>query len=125
MDGHERPLSPFMNYRWQITNTISILHRVTGMILSGGLLVLVCWLAAVAGGPAAFDSIQGFYGGVLFQLALTGWAFAFFFHLANGIRHLCWDIGWGFGHAQIAAGGWAVVTFAVVATLAFAAIAVF
>ena len=125
MDGHERPLSPFLNYRWQITNSLSILHRATGIVLSGGLLVLVCWLAAVAGGADAFAAIQGFYSGAVFDLALIGWSFCFFYHLGNGIRHLCWDIGWGFGQAQITAGGWAVVVFAVVATAVFAVAAVF
>lgn len=125
MDGHDRPLSPFMHYRWQITNSLSILHRITGVVLSAGLLVLVCWLAAIAGGAESFAAIQSFYGGVAFDLALVAWAFCFFYHLGNGIRHLCWDIGWGFGHAQIAAGGWAVVAFAVIATLVFAAAAVF
>lgn len=125
MDGHERPLSPFLTYRWQITNTLSILHRLTGIGLSVGLLVLVCWLAAVAAGPAAFAAVEAFYGGLVFGLALLAWAFCFFFHLGNGIRHLCWDIGWGFGHAQITAGGWSVVAFAVIATAVFAVAVVF
>ncbi len=120
MDGQERPLSPFLNYRWQITNTLSILHRATGLVLSAGLLVLVCWIAAVASGPEAFAAIQSFYSGIVFDVFLIGWAFAFFYHLGNGIRHLCWDAGWGFGHAQIAAGGWTVVVFAVLATIVFA-----
>ena len=47
----ERPLSPFMHYRWQYTNTLSILHRITGVLLSLCFFVLVYWLAAAAGGP--------------------------------------------------------------------------
>ena len=125
MEGHERPLSPFLNYRWQITNTVSIFHRATGIALSAGLLILVCWLAAVAGGPESFAAVQGFYGGTLFDLVLIGWSFCFFYHLANGIRHLCWDIGWGFGQAQITAGGWAVVIFAVAATVLYAGFVIF
>jgi succinate dehydrogenase / fumarate reductase cytochrome b subunit len=125
MNADQRPLSPFMIYRWQITNLLSFLHRATGVVLSAGLLILVCWLVALAAGPESFAAIRSFYSGLLFDLVLTGWAFCFFYHLANGIRHLFWDVGWGFGHGQITAGGWAVVVFAVVATLVFALGAVF
>lgn len=125
MNGQERPLSPFMTYRWQITNSLSILHRLTGIGLSAGLLILVCWLTAVAGGAESFAAVESFYSGTLFDLALVAWSFCFFYHLANGVRHLCWDIGWGFSHAQINAGGWAVVGFAVIATVVFALTAVF
>lgn len=125
MNGHERPLSPFMIYRWQVTNSLSILHRATGLGLSAGLLILVCWLTAIAGGADSFAAIQPFYGNIVFDLVLVAWSFCFFFHLANGIRHLCWDIGWGFSHAQINAGGWAVVVFAAIATAVFALVVVF
>jgi succinate dehydrogenase / fumarate reductase cytochrome b subunit len=121
MDGHDRPLSPHMQvYRWQITNTLSILHRMTGVMLSVGLLVLVCWLIAIASGEEVYGNVQAFYAATWFKLPLTGWAFCFFFHFANGIRHLFWDIGRGFEPAQIRASGWAVVSFAVMATAAYA-----
>ena len=123
MDGRERPLSPFWNYRWQITNTLSILHRATGVALSAGLLVLTCWLLAIASGVDAFADVQALFGSAWFKLPLAGWAFCFFYHLGNGIRHLAWDIGLGFEHSQIRAGGWAVVVFAVVATAAYALLA--
>lgn len=120
MNGQERPTSPHAQvYRWQITNTLSILHRATGVMLSLGLLVLTCWLIAIASGADAYADVEAFYGSAWFKLPLVGWTFCFFYHLANGIRHLCWDVGLGFEHAQIRAGGWAVVVFAVVATLAY------
>jgi succinate dehydrogenase / fumarate reductase, cytochrome b subunit len=55
---------------------------------------------------------------------LVGWTFAFFFHLANGLRHLCWDLGLGYGKAHIQASGWAVVLVTVIATAAFALAAI-
>lgn len=125
MDGQERPLSPHLQiYSWQITNTLSILHRLTGLMLSLGLLVLTCWLIAIASGTEAFADVQALYASTWFKLPLAGWAFCFFYHLANGIRHLAWDIGYCFEHAQIRAGGWAVVVFSVLATLAYAWIAI-
>ena len=89
MDGQQRPLSPHLQiYRWQVTNTLSIVHRATGVMLSLGLLVLVYWLVAIASGPEAFVNAQALYGAAWFKLPLAGWAFCFFFHLGNGIRHL-------------------------------------
>jgi succinate dehydrogenase / fumarate reductase cytochrome b subunit len=121
MDGLERPTSPFLIYRWQITNTLSILHRATGGMLSLGLLVLVCWLVAAASGSEAYANVQSFYASGWFKLPLAGWAFCFFYHLANGIRHLFWDAGFGFGKRQINLGGWAVVVFSMIATLVYVA----
>jgi succinate dehydrogenase / fumarate reductase cytochrome b subunit len=125
MAGIERPVSPHAGiYRWEITNTLSILHRVTGVLLTGGLLVLVCWLLALASGPEVYANVHAFYASAWFKLPLAGWAFCFFFHLGNGIRHLFWDVGVGFGHAQIRASGWAVVVAAVLATGAYTVLAI-
>ena len=51
----QRPLSPFMQYRWLYTNTLSILHRLTGILLSAGFLLLVYWLVAAARGPESYE----------------------------------------------------------------------
>lgn len=97
MSSANRPLSPHLQvYRWQITMSLSILHRMTGVALVFGMLLLVYWLAAAAAGPAAFATAQGLIGSLIGRLLLLGWTFALFYHLCNGIRHLCWDAGWGF-----------------------------
>lgn len=121
MDRVERPLSPHATlYRWQITNTLSILHRATGVFLTLGALVLVWWLMSLAAGATAYQTAGGLLGSGLFKLLATGWIFCFFYHLANGIRHLFWDVGVGFEPNQIRASGWAVVVFAAAATAAYA-----
>lgn len=126
MDSVERPLSPHLGvYRWQITNSLSILHRATGVFLSIGALVLVCWLVALASGPQAYENVEAWYASGWFRLPLAAWTFCFFYHLANGIRHLFWDAGACFEPAQIRAGGWLVVAFAAVATLAYSWLAIF
>jgi succinate dehydrogenase / fumarate reductase cytochrome b subunit len=112
----QRPLSPFLIYRWGVTNTLSILHRITGVLLALGLFFLALWLLALASGPEAYAGIVGFYDGAWFSVLLAGWAFCFFYHLANGIRHLIWDAGYGFERGQVRLGGIAVVVFAIVAT---------
>jgi succinate dehydrogenase / fumarate reductase cytochrome b subunit len=92
----ERPLSPFLQYRWQYTNTLSILHRITGILLSLCFLLLVYWLAAAAAGPVAYSAARAMLGSPLVKLTLAGGLFSFCFHLLNGLRHLFWDAGYGF-----------------------------
>ncbi len=125
MDGVERPLSPHLQvYRWQITNTLSILHRLTGLLLSLGSLVLAAWLMAIASGAQTYAGVLSVLSGPFFKLLFAGCAFAFFFHLGNGVRHLFWDAGMGFDHARYRASGWAVVVFTLLATIAFTAMAI-
>ncbi len=96
MAQRERPLSPFLQYRWQYTNTTSILHRITGVLLSVGFLALVYWLAAAAGGPERYARAMACLGSPLGQVALGGALLSFCFHLLNGVRHLFFDAGHGF-----------------------------
>jgi len=110
-------------YGWRITNTLSILHRLTGLLLSLGALFLAWWLFSAASGPESYANAQDVVGSAWFRLPLIAWTFCFFFHLANGIRHLFWDTGAGFERAQIRTTGWAVVGFAVAATLLYTLIA--
>ncbi|HEX4300289.1 MAG TPA: succinate dehydrogenase, cytochrome b556 subunit [Gammaproteobacteria bacterium] len=92
-----RPLSPHLGiYRWQITMTMSILHRATGVALAVGSIALVWWLVAAGIGPDAFDTVHRFLSSGFGQFLLIGWTFSLFFHLCNGVRHLAWDAGWGF-----------------------------
>ncbi|MGH7126703.1 MAG: succinate dehydrogenase, cytochrome b556 subunit [Stellaceae bacterium] len=113
-----RPLSPHLQvYKWQITMVLSISHRATGLALSVGTLLLVWWLVALATGPQAFAAAQGFVGSWLGKLLLLGWTFSLFFHLANGIRHLFWDAGYGFEIKTTTASGWAVVATSVALTV--------
>ena len=113
-----RPLSPHLQiYRPQITSVLSISHRATGLALSMGTLLLVWWLVALARGPEAFASVQSFVGSWLGRLLLLGWTFSLFFHLANGIRHLCWDAGYGFEIKTAEISGWVVVAAATALTV--------
>lgn len=113
-----RPLSPHLQiYKWPITMALSIGHRATGVALAVGTLLLVWWLVALAQGPDAFATAQGFVGSWLGRLLLLGWSFSLFFHLANGIRHLFWDAGLGFEIKITTASSWAVVAASVALTV--------
>jgi succinate dehydrogenase / fumarate reductase cytochrome b subunit len=85
--------------------------------LAVGTLLLVWWLLAAAAGPAAYAQAQAFIGSWFGVLLLIGWAYALFFHLCNGVRHLVWDTGHGFDLATTYASGWAVVAASAVLTL--------
>ncbi len=113
-----RPLSPHLQiYRPQITSALSIFHRITGVALSVGTLLMVWWLVALASGPRSFDRVAGFTGSALGLLLLFGWTLALFYHLFAGIRHLVWDAGYGFAKPAYHKSGAAVVIAAVAATV--------
>lgn len=119
MPDVQRPLSPHLQvYRWQISNTLSILHRLTGVALAAGAAVLVAWLLAIASGPAAFLRFAAVLRSIPGQLLLLGVTFAFCYHLANGVRHLAWDAGYGFDKHTARKSGAAVVATAAVLTIA-------
>lgn len=117
MAQRERPLSPFMQYRWQYTNTLSILHRATGVFLSAGIVMLVYWLVALASGESAYATALACLSSPLSQLMLFGWLAAFYYHLCNGIRHLFWDAGRGFEKAVARKTGTLMYVSAIVLTL--------
>ena len=112
-----RPLSPHLSvFRWPITMVLSILHRMTGVALSVGLVVYAVWLMAAAAGTGLYEGMNAFFGTFIGKLMLIGWSAAFFLHLANGIRHLVWDAGFGFERSSANATGWLVVVATVLAT---------
>lgn len=120
MTTRNRPLSPHLQiYRLPLLALMSITHRITGIGLVAGLVVLAAWLGAAASGAEAFAVAQSFFGSPLGYLVLFGWTVALFFHLSHGIRHLLWDSGWGFelpqayGSAKVAIGATAVLTVVV------------
>lgn len=120
MSNYDRPLSPHISiYRWPITMALSILHRITGIGLSVGFVVLVAWLFDAASGPDAYAVFMSVMDTVIGKLLLVAWSFAFFFHLSNGARHLVWDTGRGLEKSQANLSSWLVLVATVVLTAAF------
>jgi succinate dehydrogenase / fumarate reductase cytochrome b subunit len=92
-----RPLSPHLSiYRPMLTMMMSIAHRITGAALYFAMLLLAWWLMAAASGPNAYANVQWFLGSIFGRLVLFGCTWALLHHLLGGIRHLIWDIGYGF-----------------------------
>jgi succinate dehydrogenase / fumarate reductase cytochrome b subunit len=125
MQGIQRPLSPYWIYRWGITMSLSSLHRITGLLLSLGAVALAVWLLALASGPESFGDVAAIVGSAWFKPLLVGWTFCFFYHLANGVRHLAWDAGYGFDKSQIRTTGITVIVVSLLATAAFSVLAIF
>jgi succinate dehydrogenase cytochrome b subunit len=118
MPARPRPLSPHLGiYRWQIGSTLSILHRFTGVALALGFAALCFWLICLSGGEDSYRMAAGAFDHPLGRLCLFGWTFSFFYHLLNGVRHLCWDAGKGFERVLRHASGWFVALGAVALTL--------
>jgi len=113
-----RPLSPHLQvYRWPVSMALSILHRITGVGLGLGTLLLAWWLIAAAVSDDAFAGVQWFLATPVGMLVLFGWTLALCFHFFSGIRHLVWDAGYGFEQPWYDRSGWAVVIATVAAAL--------
>lgn len=113
----QRPLSPHLQvYAKQITSTMSILHRITGILNAIAALGIAGWLVALAGGPAHFAAAQAVLASLPGQVVLFVFSATLVYHLLNGVRHLAWDAGWGFDIPQVYRSGYAVSALAVLLT---------
>ena len=113
-----RPLSPHLQiYKLPPTAMMSVLHRGTGVVISIGTLFLVWVLAKAAMGPAAFEGTQNLVSSWFGYLVLFGFTFSLYAHFCNGIRHLLWDIGYGFDVSKANAGAIASLGAAIVLTV--------
>lgn len=113
-----RPLSPHLQiYKWPVSMALSIGHRVTGVGVSVGALLMTWWLVAGAASESAFAAVQGFLASWFGVLLLMLWAAALWFHFFQGIRHLFWDAGQGFDNRIYRTSALAVIGATVAATL--------
>ena len=118
MSSTNRPVSPHLQiYRPQLTSVMSILHRITGVILALGSVLVALWLSSIAYYPDLSDRIFEFLSGILGRTFLFAWTLTLFYHLCNGIRHLFWDSGKGFEIRQVYRSGWVAITSAFVLTI--------
>lgn len=118
MTKRARPLSPHIQiYKMPFTAVLSISHRITGVVMAVGTLVLAYWLVSAAYGPDAYATAQAVLGSVPGRLLLFGWSVALFYHLCNGIRHMFWDAGMGFEIRDAVKSGYLTVGAALALTI--------
>lgn len=119
MTANNRPISPHLQvYKPQLTSVLSIMHRITGVVLCAGAFLLTFLLMSATYGPEMYATAQSLLGGFIGRIVLFGVVFSLWYHLANGIRHLAWDAGWGFELEHVRASGIAVVVIASLLTIA-------
>jgi succinate dehydrogenase / fumarate reductase cytochrome b subunit len=119
-----RPVSPNIQlnggvWRWHVTMAASIFHRATGMGLYLGALVMMIWALSLASGGDGYGSFTTLAGSIPGRIVFVGLSLCVFYHLANGVRHLFWDAGYGFEPKTATRTAWLVIGIAVVATLGF------
>ena len=96
-----RPLSPHIQvYKFMLSYVMSGFHRVSGFVLYFGVLLIAWWLIAAAMGPNAYTNVEWFMGSLIGRLVLLGYTWALLHHMLGGIRHLIWDLGYGFEPAE-------------------------
>ncbi len=115
----QRPLSPHLQiYRLPLNAITSITHRISGIVLALGVVLVVAYLIAAAAGSQtyglAYDGAASWVG----QIVLVGFTLALYYHLCAGVRHLVWDAGWGFSLRAARLGSWVIIAVSVVLTAA-------
>jgi len=118
MPINERPLSPHLQiYKLELPMVLSGLHRITGMALSVGTILLVGWIASAAQSVETYNSLSNFLGGYFGQFLLFGWSFSLIYHSVSGVRHLLFDTGRLLEVDQIKNSSIIVIALSIVLTL--------
>ena len=117
-NNNNRPLSPHLDiYQYQITWTVSIMHRLTGIAMMVGLLLITAWFLSAAFSKELFLVINNFLRSWVGIFVIFGSLWAFWFHFLNGVRHFFWDAGYGFNLETVARSGWTVVFGSIILTI--------
>ena len=92
----QQPLSPHLQiYRLTLSMMMSGLHRITGLALCAGMIMVTWWLLAAAAGQNAYAVFEAFSTSWIGRLILFGFSWAMIHHVVGGIRYLIWDLGYG------------------------------
>jgi succinate dehydrogenase / fumarate reductase cytochrome b subunit len=119
MSNPKHPVSPHLQiYRLPLAALLSIAHRITGVILAAGSLLLVWILAGAAESAETYQSIMHHLGSWYGQIVLLGFVFSLYLHFCNGVRHLFWDVGYGFELETVDLTAKLAIAVAVILTIA-------
>ena len=120
MIDNKNPLSPHLQiYRWHISSLLSITHRISGVINLLALILIFFWITFLSFGESNYDlflsTINSFFG----KFILIGFTWSMSFHLLSGIRHLFWDLGYGYEIKTANISGIIVIIFSLAMTITF------
>ena len=119
MSNSKHPISPHLQiYRLPLTVLLSIAHRITGVILAFGCVLLVWVLATAAESAAAYQALVPHLGSWYGQIYLLGFVFSLYLHFCNGVRHLFWDVGYGFELETVDITAKLAIALAIILTIA-------
>ena len=118
MKDSQKPISPHLQiYRWHISSLLSITHRISGIINLLALIFIFFWLIVLSFGETNYElfllAINSFIG----KFILIGFTWSLCFHILSGIRHLVWDLGYGFEIKTANISGALVIIFSLALTV--------
>ena len=114
----ERPLSPHLQiYKWQLSSLLSITHRLTSIINLAGISLFAVWICMLFFGENIYISFETFAKTFIGKFIFIGFSWSFSYHLLNGVRHLFWDMGYGYDLKTANLSGFIVLTLSFVLTL--------
>ena len=120
MNDSKNPLSPHLQiYRWHISSLLSITHRISGVINLLGLILIFFWLIFLSLGENNYQSFLLTINSFIGKFILIGFTWSMSFHLLSGIRHLVWDLGYGFEIKTANITGSIVIISSLVLTIIF------
>ena len=120
MTNNQNPLSPHLQiYRWNISSLLSITHRISGVINLFSLILIFFWLLVLSFGESNYEFFLLMINSFIGKFILIGFTWSMIFHLLSGIRHLVWDLGYGFEIKTANISGVAVIIFSLILTVLF------
>ena len=120
MNDFNNPLSPHLQiYRWHISSLLSITHRIAGVINLLALILIFFWLVVLSLGESNYELFLSIINSFFGKSILIGFTWSMSFHLLSGIRHLVWDLGYGFEIKTANISGTIVIITSLVGTVIF------
>ena len=120
MNDSKNPLSPHLQiYRWHISSLLSITHRISGVINLVALILVFLWLVNLSLGENTYSSFLSIINSFTGKFILIGFTWSMIFHILSGVRHLIWDIGYGFEINTANISGVIVIIFSLILTVIF------
>ncbi len=120
MNDFKNPLSPHLQiYRWHVSSLLSITHRISGVINLLSLILIFFWLIVLSQGENGYEIFLIIMNSFFGKFILIGFTWSMSFHLLSGIRHLFWDMGYGFEIKTANISGITVIIFSLILTIIF------
>ena len=120
MKDNQNPISPHLQiYRWHISSLLSITHRISGVVNLLALILIFFWLLVLSLGESNYELFLLIMNSFIGKFILIGFTWSMSFHILSGIRHLAWDMGYGFEIKTANISGIIIIISSLVVTIIF------